>query len=183
LGLAAREVKEMTTRGIIEVFNSQNELLSRIYVHGDMYPKNGAMCEVINFLNKRYLVNGIPPDGFFDVMNGMDNLAALVTAHLIRWYTKIIRRFYGVKKNDLAAGYVYLYPFNLDIKDTDAEYIYELHPMEDEEKLAYPGGARKVLDVVRVTAKRYEWRNWTAEAHESFFDGPLRDFAKQYCKA
>jgi len=171
----------MTTRGIIEVFNSQNELLSRIYVHGDMYPDNGVMCEVVKHLGKRYLVNGIPPDGHFDVVNGMDNLAALITAHLTRWYTKIIRRFYSVKKNDLAAGYVYLYPFNLDIKDTDAEYIYELRPMMDEEKLVYPGGARKVLDVVRVTAKRYEW--WNGTGPTDFFDGPLRDFAKQYCKA
>jgi len=111
----------------------------------------------------------------------MDNLAALITAHLTRWYTKIIRRFSDVKKNDLAAGYVYLYPFNLDIKDTDAEYIYELRPMMDEEKLVYPGGARKVLDVVRVTAKRYEW--WNGTGPTDFFDGPLRDFAKQYCKA
>jgi hypothetical protein len=180
----------MTTRGIIEVFNSQNELLSRIYVHGDMYPKNGAMCEVINFLNKRYLVNGIPPDGFFDVINGMDNLAALITAHLIRWYTKIIRRFADVKKNDLAAGYIYLYPFSWDLKDTDIEYLYQLYPMEDEEKLTYRGGARKAVDVVRVTVKRLvkedfdmQKADWNKKEFVNIFDGPLRDFAKQYCKA
>jgi hypothetical protein len=171
---------EMTTRGIIEVFNSHNELLSRIYVHGDMYPENGVMCEVTRFLSKRYLTNGIPPDEQFDVINGMDNLAALITAHLIRWYTKIVRRFAKAKRNDLAAGYVYLYPFNWDLKDTDAEYIYELYPTVDEEKLTYPGGAREAVDVIKVIAKRYEW--WDGKGPTDFFSGTLRDFAKQYCK-
>jgi len=171
----------MSTRGLIEVFNSKNELLARIYVHGDMYPDDGVMCEVVKYLGKRYLVNGIPPDRRFDVVNGMDNLAALITAHLVHWYAKIVRRVSNVKKNDLAAGYIYLYPFNLDIKDTDVRYIYELRPMMDEEKLVYPDGAQKVLDVVRVTAKRYEW--WNRTGPTDFFDGTLRDFAKQYCKA
>ncbi|MFP3320603.1 MAG: hypothetical protein RXO24_08560 [Acidilobus sp.] len=171
----------MSTRGLIEVFNSKNELLARIYVHGDMYPDDGVMCEVVKYLGKRYLVSGIPPDRRFDVVNGMDNLAALITAHLVHWYAKIVRRVSNVKKNDLAAGYVYLYPFNLDIKDTDVRYIYELRPMMDEEKLVYPDGAQKVLDVVRVTAKRYEW--WNGTGPTDIFDGPLRDFAKQYCKA
>jgi len=171
----------MSTRGLIEVYNSKNELLARIYVHGDMYPDDGVMCEVVKYLGKRYLVNGIPPDRRFDVVNGMDNLAALITAHLVHWYAKIVRRVSNVKKNDLAAGYIYLYPFNLDIKDTDVRYIYELRPMMDEEKLVYPDGAQKVLDVVRVTAKRYEW--WNRTGPTDFFDGTLRDFAKQYCKA
>ena len=171
----------MSTRGLIEVFNSKNELLARIYVHGDMYPDDGVMCEVVKYLGKRYLVNGIPPDRRFDVVNGMDNLAALITAHLVHWYAKIVRRVSNVKKNDLAAGYIYLYPFNLDIKDTDVRYIYELRPMMDEEKLVYPDGAQKVLDVVRVTAKRYEW--WNRTGPTDFFDGTLRYFAKQYCKA
>ena len=145
-----------------------------------MYPDNGMMCEVSRFLSKRLLVNGIPPDGHFDVVNGMDNLAALIVAHLVHWNTKEIRRFSNVKKNDLAAGFVYLYPFNLDIKDTDVEYIYELHPMMEEEKLVYPGGAQKVLDVVRVVAKKYEW--WDGTGPTDVFDGTLRDFTKQYCK-
>jgi hypothetical protein len=180
----------MTTRGLIEVFNSQNEPLSRIYVHGDMYLKNGVMCEVINFLNKRYLVNGIPPDGYFDAVNGMDNLAALVTAHLISWYTKVIRRFAKVKKNDLAAGFVYLYPFNWDLKDTDIEYLYQLYPMVDVDMLTYPGGARKTVDVIRVVVKKLEKDDfdmqkgdWNKKEFVNIFDGTLRDFAKQYCKA
>jgi len=179
----------MTTRGVIEVFNSQNELLSRIYVHGDMYLKNGVMCEVARFLSKRYLVNGIPPDGYFDVMNGMDNLVALITAHLIRWYTKTIRRFVKAGKNDLAAGFVYLYPFNWDLKDTDIEYLYQLYPMEDEEKLVYPGGARKAVDVIRIIVKKLEKDDfdmqkgdWNKKELVNIFDGTLRDFTKQYCK-
>jgi hypothetical protein len=171
----------MSTRGLIEVFNSKNDLLAKIYVHGDMYPDNGMMCEVSRFLDKRLLVNGIPPDGHFDVVNGMDNLAALIVTHLVNWGTKEIRRFVKGKRNDLAAGFVYLFPFNLDIKDTDVEYIYELHPMMDEEKLVYPGGAQKVLDVVRVVAKKYEW--WSRKDPTDIFDGTLRDFTKQYCKA
>jgi len=132
----------MTTRGLIEVFNSKNELLTRIYVASDMYPENGLMCEVARFLSKRYLVNGIPPDGYFDVVNGMDNLAALITAHLIHWHTKIIRRYakhwqpeVKVGRDALAAGEVYLYPFNADIMDSDIEYLYQLYPMVDEENL------------------------------------------------
>jgi len=170
----------MSTKGLIEVFDSKNDLLAKIYVHGDMYPNNGMMCEVSRFLSKRLLVNGIPPDGHFKVVNGMDNLAALIVTHLVNWNTKGIRRITNVKRNDLAAGFVYLYPFNLDIKGTDVEYIYELHPMMDVEKLVYPGGARETLDVIRVVAKRYEW--WDGKGPMDVFDGSLRDFAKQYCK-
>jgi len=186
----------MTTRGLIEVFNSKNELLTRIYVASDMYPENGLMCEVARFLSKRYLVNGIPPDGYFDVVNGMDNLAALITAHLIHWHTKIIRRYakhwqpeVKVGRDALAAGEVYLYPFNADIMDSDIEYLYQLYPMVDEEKLPSLGGARKAVDVIKVIAKEFrrsdfdmQKGDWNKKELIDLFNGPLRDFAKQYCK-
>jgi len=181
----------MSTRGMIQVFDPRNRLLANIYVHGDMYPDDGMMCEVARFLSKRYLVNGIT-DHFKDV-NLMDNLAALIVAYLVNWNTKVIRRFVKAKKNDLAAGFVYLYPFDLDIKDTDVEYIYELHPTVDEEalskvyedfwkgSLALPINKAEALDVIKVIAKRYEW--WDGKGPTDFFNGTLRDFAKQYCKA
>ena len=171
----------MSTRGMIQVFDPKNRLLARIYVHGDMYPDNGMMCEVARFLSDRYLVNGIT-DHFKDV-NLMDNLAALIVAHLVNWNTKVIRRFVKGKRNSLAAGFVYLYPFDLDIKDTDVEYIYELHPTMDEEalyKAAVSDNKAKALDVIQITAKRYEW--WDGKGPTDFFEGTLRDFAKQYCK-
>ena len=180
----------MTTRGMIEVYDPRNKLLARIYVHSDMYPDNGMMCEVARFLRKRYLVNGIS-DYFRDV-NLMDNLAALIVAHLVNWNTKEIRRLRrltNVKKDDLAAGFVYLYPFDLDIEDTDVEYIYELRPMMDEEALskvyedfwknmgALSLKKPKALDVIQITAKKLDEKGPT-----DFFNGTLRDFAKQYCK-
>ena len=176
----------MTTRGIIEVYNPRNKLLARIYVHSDMYPDDGMMCEVARFLRKRYLVNGI--SDYFRDINTMDNLAALIVAHLVNWGTNEIKRLHNIKNDDLVAGFVYLYPFDLDVKDTDAEYIYELHPTVDEEALlkvyedfwknmgALSIKKLKALDVIKVIAKRYE-----GEPME-FFNGTLRDFAKQYCK-
>ena len=168
----------MTTRGIIEVYDPRNKLLARIYVHSDMYPDDGMMCEVAKFLKKRYLVNGIT-DYFKDV-NTMDNLAALIVAHLVNWGTNEIKRLHNIKNDDLVAGFVYLYPFDLDVKDTDAEYIYELHPTVDEEALynnTMSYKKLKALDVIKVIAKRYEG------GPTDFFNGTLRDFAKQYCKA
>jgi hypothetical protein len=171
----------MSTRGMIEVYDPSNKLLARIYVHSDMYPDNGMMCEVAKFLRKRYLVNGIT-DYFRDV-NTMNNLAALIVAHLINWGTKEIRRVYNMKRSDLIAGFVYLYPFDLDIRDTDIEYLYQLYPMMDEEalyKAAVSDNKAKALDVIKVIAKRYEW--WDGKGPTDFFEGTLRDFAKQYCK-
>jgi hypothetical protein len=177
----------MGTRGMIEVYDPRNKLLARIYVHSDMYPDNGTMCEVAKFLEKRYLVNGIT-DYFRDV-NTMDNLAALIVAHLINWGTKEIRRLRNMKRSDLIAGFVYLYPFDLDVNDTDIEYLYQLYPTMDEEALSkvYEDFWRnmgalslkkpKVLDVVKITAKKLDEKGLT-----DFFDGTLRDFAKQYCK-
>jgi len=170
----------MGTRGMIQVYDSSNKLLARIYVHSDMYPDNGMMCEVARFLRKRYLVNGIS-DYFRDV-DGVDNLAALIVAHLINWSTNEIRRLRrltNLKKDDLAAGFVYLLPFDLGIENADVEYAYELRPMMDEEalyKAAVSNKKPKVLDVIKITAKR-----WDGKAID-FFDGTLRDFAKQYCK-
>ena len=169
----------MGTRGMIQVFDSSNKLLVNIYVHSDMYPDNGMMCEVAKFLRKRFFVNGIDDD--FKDVNGMDNLAALITAHLIRWRTNRIirlRRLTNVK-DDLAVGFVYLLPFDANIENADVEYAYELRPMIDEDalhKAVVSNKKPKVLDVIRITAKK-----WDGKAID-FFDGTLREFAKQYCK-
>ena len=169
----------MGTRGMIQVYDSSNKLLANIYVHSDMYP-DGMMCEVAKFLRKRFFANGI--DDYFKDVNGVDNLAALIVAYLINWSTNEIRRLRrltNLKKDDLAAGFVYLLPFDLGIENADVEYAYELRPMMDEEalyKAVVSSKKPKVLDVIKITAKR-----WDGKAID-FFDGTLRDFAKQYCK-
>ena len=184
----------MTTRGLIEVFGSENELLTRIYVASDMYPEDGLMCEIAKFLKRRYLVDGVPPDGYFKMINGMENLAALLITHLVRWHTEIIRRYVKhwhpevkVGRDALAAAEVYLYPFNADIMDSDIEYLYQLYPMVDEENLFRE---RKAMDVIRVIAKEFrrsdfdmQKGDWNKKELIDLFNGPLRDFAKQYCKA
>jgi hypothetical protein len=170
----------MGTRGMIQVFDSSNKLLANIYVHSDMYP-DGMMCEVAKFLRKRFFVNGI--GGYFKDVDGVNNLAALIVAYLINWSTNEIRRLRrltNLKKDDLAAGFVYLLPFDLNIENADVEYAYELRPMMDEEalyKAAVSSKKPKVLDVIKITAKK-----WDGKGAREFFDGTLRDFAKQYCK-
>jgi len=153
----------MTTRGMIEVYGPRGPY-ARIYVHYDMYP-DGNICQVAKFLSDKHFGG----DDDFKTIYGMDNLAAMLVAYLINYYTKIAKRRHKGGKEDLAAGAVYLYPPGVD---SDAQYLYQLLPISED--------SRDALDAIWVFAKGWDY---DLGKFVEFFSGTLRDYAKQFCKA
>ena len=203
----------MTTRGLIQIYDQIHEkngdeqrLLTNIYVHGDMYPKNGIMCDVFKFLGNKTLSSGFMPKKIFIQVNGMDDLAAQIITYLKSSYSTSMKRL-GYDGGDIAAGYVYIYP-NIKLRDLDVRYIYkislnnrlyELANMAPGElanmanmapgELAYIPSLSAVgegvdipLTELGIKVYRYEWTQDNAKPR-LIFSGKLGEYVKKYCIA
>jgi len=202
----------MTTRGLIQIYEREKNggkhgLLTNVYVHGDMYPKNGIMCDVFKFLGNKTLSSGFMPEKIFMQVNGMDDLAAQIITYLKSSYATSMKRLYN--GGDIAAGYVYIYPINIKLRDLDVRYIYriyapnsrlyELANMAPGElanmanmapgELAYIPSLSAVgegvdipLTELGIKVYRYEWTEDNAKPR-LIFSGKLGEYVKKYCIA
>jgi len=200
----------MTTRGLIQIYEKnggKHELLTNIYVHGDMYPKDGVMCDVFNFLGNKTLSSGFMPEKIFMQVNGMDDLATQTITYLKSSYSTSMKRLYD--GGDIAAGYVYIYPIDIKLRDLDVRYIYKIYAPESRlyelanmapselaeaanmapSELAYIPSLSAVGDGVDIPltelgikAYRYEWTQDNAKPR-LIFSGKLGEYIKKYCTA
>jgi len=177
----------MTTRGLIQIYNvrqqnqKRRELIANIYVHGDMY-EDGVMCNVFQYLEKKALVNGYQPDKMFMQVNGMDDLASVIITYLKTVYTETMKKF-GYETGDavpIAAGYVYLFPANIKLNETDVSYIYKLLPPTDYEERGFKYGLGAPLFTLRVMAYKYDWTEENAKP-KLFFRGTADKYVQKYC--
>ncbi len=168
------------------------KLVANVYVHGDMYPDNGIMCELSEYLRDKTLVNGYNPDKMFMQVNGMDDLAAQIITYLKNDYTEIMKKFDHSDGNAptpiIAAGYVYMLPVSVKPQNTDAEYVYEIYPPKDivvlytNERLWMVPPPEVPLTELRIKVYSYEW--WTRGSEpQLIFAGKLGKFIKKYCIA
>ena len=203
----------MTTRGLIQIYEREKNggkhgLLTNIYVHGDMYPKGGIMCDVFNFLSNKTLASGFMPNKIFMQVNGMDDLTTQVIAYLKSSYSASMKRL-GYDGGDIAAGYVYIYPINIKLRDLDVRYIYRIYAPENRlyelanmapgelantvnmapGELAYIPSLSAVgegVDIpiteLGIKVYRYEWTQDNAKPR-LIFSGKLGEYIKKYCTA
>jgi len=208
----------MTTRGLIQIYDQIHEkngdeqrLLTNIYVHGDMYPKDGVMCDVFKFLSNKTLSSGFMPKKIFMQVNGMDDLAAQIITYLKSSYSTSMKRL-GYDGGDIAAGYVYIYP-NIKLRDLDVRYIYRIYAPKNRlyelanmapseladlanmapSELAYMPSLIPSLSAVGegvdipltelgIKVYRYEWTQDNAKPR-LIFSGKLGEYVKKYCIA
>ena len=202
----------MTTRGLIQIYEKNGDgdkqrLLTNIYVHGDMYP-NGVMCDVFKFLSNKTLASGYEPAKIFMQVNGMDDLATQIITYLKNGHTTLMKRL-GYDGGDIAAGYVYIYPINVKLRDLDVRYIYRIYQPENrlyELSNMTPGELAKLANMtpgelayipslsaigngvdiplteLGIKAYRYEWTEDNARPRP-IFSGKLGEYIKKYCIA
>jgi hypothetical protein len=118
--------------------------------------EDGVMCDVFQYLEKKALVNGYQPDKVFMQVNGMDDLASTIITYLKAIYTETMKKF-GYETGDavpIAAGYVYLFPTNIKLNETDVSYIYKLLPPEDFEERGFKYGTYKSTAWIRAKSGR-----------------------------
>jgi len=205
----------MTTRGLIQIYDQIHEkngdeqrLLTNIYVHGDMYPQNGVMCDVFKFLSNKTLSSGFIPKKIFMQVNGMDDLATQIIMYLKSSYSASMKRL-GYNGGDIAAGYVYIYPIDIKLRDLDVRYIYRIYPPNNRlyelanmtpselanlanmtpSELAYiPSlstigeGVDVPLTELEIKVYRYEWTEDNARP-QLIFSGKISEYVKKYCIA
>jgi len=203
----------MTTRGLIQIYEREKNgdkhgLLTNIYVHGDMYPKDGVMCDVFKFLSNKTLASGYEPKKIFMQVNGMDDLATQIITYLKSSYATSMKRL-GYNGGDIAAGYVYIYPINVKLHDLDVRYIYRIYQPENrlyELSNMAPGELAKLANMapgelayipslsaigngvdiplteLGIKAYRYEWTEDNARPRP-IFSGKLGEYVKKYCIA
>lgn len=123
----------MGTRALFKIYDERNKEICTIYVQHDGYP-DGWGLDVANFLSSKEMVNGIPPEKYGKVFNGMEDL----TAQLITWMKLRISRMHKelliqlkepVPKEEILAGSVYVYPPGT--KNVWEEYVYHIYPKGD----------------------------------------------------
>jgi len=202
----------MTTRGLIQIYdlhekNGKQRLLTNIYVHGDMYPQNGVMCDVFKFLSNKTLSSGFIPKKIFMQVNGMDDLATQIIMYLKSSYSASMKRRLGYNGGDIAAGYVYIYPIDIKLRDLDVRYIYRIYPPNNRlyelanmapgelaelanmapGELAYIPSLSAVGDGVDIPLTelgikvyRYEWTQDKARPR-LIFSGKIGEYVKKYC--
>jgi len=200
----------MTTRGLIQIYEKNGDgdkqrLLTNIYVHGDMYP-NGVMCDVFKFIGEKTLASGYEPKKIFMQVNGMDDLAAQIITYLKNGHATLMKRL-GYDGGDIAAGYVYVYPINVKLRDLDVRYIYRIYQPKNRlyelanmtpaelaklanmtpAELAYipslsaiGNGVDIPLTELGIKAYRYEWTQDNAKPRP-IFSGKLGEYIKKYC--
>jgi len=204
----------MTTRGLIQIYDQIHEkngdkqrLLTNVYVHGDMYPKDGVMCDVFKFLSNKTLASGFMPNKIFMQVNGMDDLAAQIITYLKSSYSVSMKRL-GYDGGDIAAGYVYVYPISIKLRDLDVRYIYKISLNNRLYELANlaPGELANMVNMapnelayipslsvigegvdipiteLKIKVYRYEWTEDNAKPR-LIFSGKLGEYIKKYCIA
>ena len=173
-----------------------------------MYPKDGVMCDVFKFIGEKTLASGYEPKKIFMQVNGMDDLATQIITYLKSSYAASMKRL-GYNGGDIAAGYVYIYPINIKLRDLDVRYIYRIYQPENRlyelanmapgelAKLANmaPGelayipslsaignGVDIPLTELGIKLYRYEWTQDNAKPR-LIFSGKLGEYIKKYCTA
>jgi hypothetical protein len=200
----------MTTRGLIQIYENQlnggkQRPLTNIYVHGDMYPNGGVMCDVFNFLSNRTLTNGFMPQKIFMEVNGMDDLAAQIITFLKGSHAASMKRL-GYNGGDIAAGYVYVYPIDIKLRDLDVRYIYRIYAPENRlyelsnmapgelanmanmapGELAYIPSLSAIGDGVDIPLTDLKIKVYRTEDNARprlIFSGKLGEYVKKYCMA
>jgi hypothetical protein len=128
----------------------------------------------------------------------MDDLATQIITYLKSSYATSMKRLYGGGDigGDIAAGYVYIYPINIKLRDLDVRYIYRIYQPENRlyelsnmtpGELAYipslsaiGNGVDIPLTELGIKAYRYEWTEDNARP-QLIFSGKLGEYIKKYC--
>ena len=114
----------METRALFKVLDYEKEIVT-IYTQFDGYPE-GLPLGVAKYLANRRLVNGIAPDKYFKVVNGMDDVAAHVVAYLKHLITESYKKFTGENGEGFIAGTIYIMPPGT--RGVGEKYIYYIYP-------------------------------------------------------
>lgn len=151
----------MGTRALIKIQDVDGEEICTIYTQYDGYP-DGVMLDVARFLATRDLVNGITK---YDVINGMDDLAAQVITLLKLKHYECIHPFIKDEESVwlynrssdpihkmILAGTIYV--MRAGTRDVDEEWVYVIKPDVTYKRLfeevSFNGaGSKVVIEVYR----------------------------------